>query len=87
MDINENIGNDKQITENLSGNTYKLQNYSYLCCKMPQSYQTWLLVDAKTLPLYPVVQYAYISFYISYDFMTGKYRIIAEKIGAFTYTI
>ena len=79
MDINENIGNDKQITEKNSGNTYKLHNYSYLCCKMPLSYQTWLLVDAITLPLYPVVQYAYISFSFSYDVMTGNYRIIAEK--------
>ena len=86
MDINENIGNDKQITGKFSGNTDKLQNYSYLCCKMPLNDQTWLLVDAKTLTLCPVVQYAYISFYFSIDFMTGNYRIIAEK-GAFAYTI
>ena len=32
MDINENIGNDKQITEKFSGYTYKLQHNSYRGC-------------------------------------------------------
>ena len=34
-----------------------------------------------------MVQYAYGLFLFLYDLMTGNYRIVAEKIGAFIYSV